>query len=110
MTEKEILEGNRLIAEFMEWEKTSTGGFICPEKYCHLDYESYYRGVYSELKFNSSWEWIIPVCEKCVCEITDADEEFNLYADIHDAIWAFSLEETWKAVLAFIKWYNKKAE
>lgn len=80
MTNKEILEGNVLIAEFMGW-KVVTGDKI------KLPYKNHYFGInpitkriynsvnsedYNEcwtkvalyVKYNSSWDWLMPVVDK----------------------------------------------
>ena len=83
-------ESNKLIAEFMDYPDLGT------------------EGDFSYLKYHKSWDWLMPVAEKCVCQITDADEEDHLFAQIHDALWAFNIEETHNAVVEFIKWYNEE--
>jgi hypothetical protein len=78
MKEKEILENNKLIAEFMGWKlhKSKTfdnynnhigymEDYIVPKElgYMHYDIlETEYTIKY--MKFNSSWNWIMLVVEK----------------------------------------------
>ncbi len=52
-----LLEYNKLCADLLGWEETYNG-FICSEKHCHLDYESYHEGSISNLKFHSDMNWI----------------------------------------------------
>ena len=102
MEAKEIIEVNKLIAEFM-------GGKMRVENYHGINIIEINGKTFDlfGLKYHSSWDWLIPVCEKCVCEITDADEESRLFAAIHDGLWAFNIDETWSAVTEFIQWYNQ---
>lgn len=58
MTSQEI-EGNKLIAEFMGIGKTTQE----PELYFKPDTESYWI-TSDELKYHTSWDWLMPVIEK----------------------------------------------
>ena len=84
----------------------------------------------SELKYDSSWEWLMPVVEKIekesifsVQSIYDKREEFKGWIPelftlrVKDDIKGIGLDElrfstkieaTYKAVIEFIKWYNEK--
>jgi len=77
MKQNEILEGNKLIAEFMGWKfkeskpyKVWDPKFISDEQppndwlmttWIIEDFKSY---LMKTLKFHSSWDWLIPVIEK----------------------------------------------
>lgn len=59
-----------------------------------------------QLKYNSSWDWLMPVIAKikklligCV-----ADGSFRLEGRIERSLCAIDLEATHKAVVEFIKW------
>ena len=60
-------ENNKLIAEFMDWEKGATEGmYDFPE-----DFPSYLTDEYHEIPpetmlFYTSWGWLMPVVEKCL--------------------------------------------
>ena len=77
MNQKEINDYNRRCAKLLQWEVTSEDGFICSEKYHNLDYESYYRGVSSNLLFHSNWEWIMEVLERIKYVDENQDEFFH---------------------------------
>lgn len=59
MTPQEIIEGNKLIAEFCQFQETKIGWF---------DSESVLSipgsNTFDELLFNSSWDWLMCVVEK----------------------------------------------
>ena len=58
MSEKEIIEGNKLIAEFM-------GIKIIQSRYgCNHPLVTCPYPDYSNLKYHSSWDWLMPVVEK----------------------------------------------
>lgn len=94
MTDKEIQEGNKLIAEFMQrgiqlsmMEHPDTGGYI------HLD----------DCEYNSSWNWLMPVVQK----IKQLEMDWPLATDrvLTLFIWD-SIESVWHKVIEFIKYYN----
>lgn len=60
MSEQEIVKGNKLIAEFIGLEKNDFGYWI------NKDYlfNSQLKLLDFELKFHSSWDWLMPVVEK----------------------------------------------
>lgn len=111
MTNKEIIEGNKLIAEFMEVDVSD-----------YTSYEEESRKCYAEndLEYHSSWEWLMPVVEKiesitnetnhyiynvqieqCWCTITNVTTSTEIvYADRDTKIGA-----VYEAVLEFIKCY-----
>jgi hypothetical protein len=88
----EIEESNKLIAEFMD---LNLGGLE--------DWE-----IRNELQYNISWDWLMPVVEKCYqC---DYEEGSDLHMLLNDAIMTINISEVYKAVVEFIKWYNQNKE
>ena len=98
---KEILEGNKLIAEFE--------GRI--NELCH------HINTSSPYDYDKSWDWLMPVVERidsrtpydpCVtieynwCSIKMLNGGFNI-----EVVGNSRIEATYKAVVEFIKWYNK---
>ena len=64
MSEEKIIEGNKLIAEFM-------GGVVCSIFTDHVLYDMGKDGIENKrywantsLKFHSSYDWLMPVVEK----------------------------------------------
>lgn len=137
MQEQEIIEGNKLIAEFMG------GKYIqeYDEWNFHLTDFGYKIGNGEEkaLKFNSSWDWLMPVVEKIeqtkpfysvsneakfwYDDETDTVDKSRLQyvTIISDSMYRILINSanyypersdkkiaTWVAVVEFIKWYNKK--
>ena len=102
---KEVLEGNRLIAEFMAEE---------PEV---LMQDLKRAGTLESMHYHDSWDWLMPVVERidsrtpydpCVtveynwCSIKTLNGEFNI-----EVVGNSRIEATYKAVVEFIKWYNE---
>lgn len=106
MSRKEILSGNRLIAEF-------TGFTYSPTDYLHRDFFTSQEEMYfpEELKYHSSWDWLMHVVER-IWAITscrtlfyfEADEKLTIYSNIQSSD---AKIEIWGAVVEFIKWYNE---
>ena len=120
MESKEIIEGNKLIAEFMGiryHDNNTVSG--------HPSILSIIMGEdkIADFKFHTSWDWLMPVVEKMELiqyEPKDGDDSYNWNTPYLRTI-AFNMvrinrqqlfqEETkikslWKAVVEFIKWYN----
>lgn len=110
MENKEILQNNKLIAKF-QYEKlcenTETDDFLVRDK--NTNYIEFYV---VDAKYHSSWDWLMPVIEKImdICfecseltgwEINDPEDFYAIRDCIPD------ITHTYKAVVEFIKWYNK---
>ena len=82
------MKDNKLIAEFMG------------EPYYYADEERYYYADDEGMEFHTSWDWLMPVAEKC---LTTGDSQHFV---INDALLTCNIEEVYKAVVEFIKQYN----
>lgn len=109
-------ENNKLIAEFMGYKPAPCNngfawdiGVSIPAKY-HL-YPIQGMLITKEchyLKFNSSWDWLMPVVAKIeqIPDIYDI-EEFLL---IRDELCTARIEIVYTTVVDFIKWYNQQSQ
>lgn len=108
------LEGNKLIANFMEYNiifddgvhgvigfNDETQPWYCDGLSC---------GLYEHSKsFHSSWDWLMPVVRKIVEYCTNENEEAFMsdqYSSILDTIPLAVIEDAWKVVVEFIEYYN----
>lgn len=132
MTQEEIVEGNKLIAEFMGFKPWVD--FNIQLGFCELNinkYSTYEDGMghiphactFKELRFHSSWDWLMPVIDK-IGTILFEDNILPDYIDrsyvksdcyendttksilINLSIFA-SLEDVYEETIDFIKWYNE---
>lgn len=114
MKQKEINEGNVLIADFMEYV----------DKYSNV--AKYSISWMSELKYHSSWCWLMAVVEKIESLRYDTNitnkqivisnlfgsamngniPKFRYCSDMEET----KLIATYKGVIEFIKWYNENKQ
>lgn len=117
-------EDNRVIAEFMGLELSVFDD--SPKNFSSL---KHYK---NELKYHSSWEWLMPVVEKIEKIFDEHDGYYGVYISsnscsiegtlLHKAlkdsaygavyynqvVLEDKLSSTYQAVVMFIKWYNAK--
>ena len=91
------MKENRLIAEFMGL-KEHEGSYYLP---------LYNSGDWIpdvELEYHTDWNWLMPVVSKCRC---DSDSEDSHWEEIYYTLEECNLNTTYKAVVEFIKQFNK---
>ena len=122
MKQEEIIEGNRLIAEFYmvksDWEERFA--FVGnPQKWYRV----------SDLKFHEEWNWLMPVVEKIEDNghktvLAISDFSFKYYQNIITGTPLMKttidnpskvmgqsnikIEAVWIAAVGFIKWHNQR--
>jgi hypothetical protein len=120
MTQEEIFNGNKCIAEFMGYEFTETPdcGILGGNKFTRLPKEPkeppfvVYHG-WCPPKYNTSWDWLMSVVDK-ISKICLLDKElYNEYfwgKIVKTDFLIFrvnTVEELWKMVVEFVEWYNE---
>ena len=98
-----IIENNKLIAEFMGFQPTSLGWFDNEEHLINVEKDN----TFDDLKFHKDWNWLMEVAEKCLTVNVDV-EPINHYFIINDALLTININEVYNACVEFIKWYNNK--
>ena len=91
------MNNNKLIAEFMGLQ-FSKG--------------EYYRPLYNsgdwipenELQYHTSWDWLIPVVDKCLSQSDDTMLE--QWTAVRESLSSCNIDEVYEAVIKFIS-YNK---
>lgn len=134
MDREKIIEGNKLIAEFLGWKK-ETKMFQWKEREVYLsDWDLLENTVYDgmcpadRLEFHTSWDWLMPVVMKI--EAMRYNPKTGLYDGLlnqfmketssysNDWYWEGNIfvtvitdmNDMYKRVIQFIKWYNYKQE
>ena len=115
------IEGNKLIAEFIGWRKGHPEKDGWKEQW--FEKESGIRHKY--LLFNTSWDWLMPVVNKCyeIAWRTEMRKDYNIdtFKEIYGELGSenrqnieesflgiINITDTWGAVTEFIKWYNER--
>jgi 3-methyladenine DNA glycosylase Mpg len=99
MTPQEIIEGNKLIAEFMNININSWN-------------RKWFINTYTSLKYHSSWDWLMEVVQKIWGITNCSDSIFRFTVGYKTYIMLENdtgkhIEVCWNTCLAFIKWYNQ---
>lgn len=96
MTKEEILEGNKLIAEFIQLR----GEYDEDKDLIYLESDIDGKGVYSfsELKYHTSWDWLMP----CIGKISNVCEEPEELDELKYALLTNNIEEAWKFVVNYL--------
>lgn len=108
MTQEEIIEGNKLIAEFMELQKDEESGnyHIVNEPHIHA---SCLMSI-EYLQYHSSWDWLMPVVEKIRDMKNESAEYMTQNSKLASALTTARIWIVYKAIIEFIKWYNINKE
>lgn len=98
METKEIIEGNKLIVEFMGLK------LIDPKD---ITETTDCREFVVWPRYHKEWNWLIPVVEK-ISEVCKENQKAHFYWNDHDDIRIFreSKDRTWELCVQFIKWFN----
>lgn len=116
MSQQEIYDANKLIAEFMggKLKKGYFGnyGYDLPKKIktyrnCGKDW-----WCITALDYNISWDWLMPVLQKIhngiIEESIELDADGNyLWTLIEESIKLFNIKAAHYNTVKFINWYNK---
>ena len=98
---EEFEEGNIMIAKFMNVPQGSHTHFMVEP----FSLESYANA--DDLKYNISWDWLMPVAVKCFNEQDKVSDNFSFV--LNDALLETNIDSLYKAVLEFIKeYFNNK--
>lgn len=153
LTQEEIASGNKLIATFMEYiyyvplvlvDESDCGG-IYTDYECHskvpIEVDDFGDQVYfkdrwfgnnlanvilGDLKYHSSWKWLMPVIEKIEClnnnviigshfitigrNKMDAILHGEFIVRVDAGVKKFKRDITFQAVVEFVKYFNKERE
>mgnify|MGYP006169546615 CR=1 FL=1 len=97
---KNIENNNKLIAEFMGFTEDSKDLYLIDDY--NLRSEDEYQATYvSEMKFRTSWDWLMVVVEEI------DHHQYEAIDSIEYAIATRSLKNTYQAVVEYIKQNNK---
>lgn len=108
---KDIIEGNKLIAEFMQMKENSLGweipgSFQCQWTNCEL----------TDFRFHTSWDWQVPVYSKIMQKVYGLDVsnllvqmKFKFYFESYGYATEFNdIKHGFDMILKAIRWYNSQ--
>jgi len=109
-----MIENNKLIAEFLGWEKSEMKLLVPTVTTVYRTVE-YYNGEKvvgsfthpSSMKFHKSWDWLMPVVEKIVNEFPEYDHH-KVVERVLQALMTADINEIYSSVIEFIKWYSNE--
>jgi hypothetical protein len=89
------MNDNKLIAEFM--------GYEVNHNKCYSP--KYNDGTIAPMQFHKSWDWLMPVIQKCLVGEAEQSEEISntLIKNIYEGICNQNISFTYKSVVHFIK-------
>jgi hypothetical protein len=118
MTKEEILNGNKLIAEFMGAKRMPHNSKLTPTLYEFpesIGNTNTHKWATDYLIYHKSWDWIMPVVEKIenlgyIVSITGHNCRIEGDHVLFTSIRYNKMHSTHETVLEFIQWYNKNLE
>ena len=98
----EIDMNNILIAEFMQSQEDGI----------YKDGLYFYKGGYydTNMQFHTSWDWLMPVIEKCLIGEAEHNEDVSktTISNIYDGICNQDISFAYESAVKFINYYNKE--
>ena len=117
MTPEEIIEGNKIIALFMGWKVSkhlSSKSFLKKGGFHVINSDGSIMRASDQLKYHSSWEELIPVVDKIESTMTSdvvisKDQTIITFTRLNYPTISVKekgrIENTYLAIVNFIKWY-----
>ena len=105
--DKTIIDGNKLIAEFMGVSHAAVDGNL----YYYVNGDSY-----DTLEYHTSWDWLMPVVEKiyklmnAITEIETNTTWAVLVSRLEESILRFKIADVFLVTVEAIKWYNNQSQ
>jgi len=99
---KTLEEKQQMIAEFVGHESSHF------PKHYHLHKINLPLTKLEDLKFNSSWDWLMPVAKECqrLLSVRNANE-FYMLQSLEESILSFKPERAFEEIVEVIEWYNE---
>lgn len=116
----ETIENNKLIAEFLGVQPNELGEYEMFGVIESIDPDDQHFYTARVLKFNDSWDWLMPVVEKieslnydfqmmggCWVIIYDIDPDREQGTELIEESAETKIKTVYAACVRFIKWYNE---
>lgn len=101
--EKDVREGNKMIAEFM-------GKYFAAGRVYHdeQEFKNMPQDFIRELKYHTSWDWLMPVVKKILATDTGTLDVYSLY--VEDSLRTADILKVWESCIDFIEYYNSTTQ
>ena len=98
------MKDNKVIAEFMGYVYEDDRFFMEDSQGVRL-----YEYLPHELNYHTSWDWLMPVVEKCLVGEAEQSEEISntTIKNIYEGICNQDISHAYKSVVEFINEHNK---
>ncbi len=118
MEQEKIIEGNKLIAEFMGWKFEETKdphwmNYVSPDGNSFLERDTYMERLLNRgLGYQKRWENLMPVWKKIIdLNLVETEdmcirEPWGYKQDIRNALSDGEIKPVWDATVKLITWYN----
>jgi hypothetical protein len=90
---------NKLIADFMEWDINDPKTFPKPIQ------QPIYDGCWGDYRFQTSWDWLMPVVQKFSESNKYLDEQDE--QDLMQTLLYGYIDDVYRLIVEFIKEYNE---
>lgn len=109
LVKDQIIEGNKSIALFMEGKLKKDCLPMTAKSMNDNEMWLPFHGIKSinKLKYDSSWDWLIPVVYKISRMTDDPEIKIRFKILIENFINTLILDIAFAGVVQFIKWYNQ---
>ncbi len=121
MAKQQILEGNKLIAEFLGYKYFghndlkkragtmpgwSRNGVVNPKRNGNIG-DGWLCRSHNELRFYNSWDWLMPVYKKALTLNTHSANPYIIFI-ANTALMPADIQKMFTGLVEFINWYNNK--
>ena len=96
------MEDNKLIAEFMGYIYEDDR-FFMEDSNGELVAKSQYENLHHELKYDSSWDWLMPVVNKCYQDYGRNAHFLQHDEHLQESIKNREIDEVYQVLVEFIK-------
>ena len=111
MEKSEIINGNKMIADFMGIVRSKSQ--FADRTFGYMNVKNAGNYHESELEYNTSWDWLIPVVKKIKTTVMNKASEVTsakLHGNINIQLMSVEIENVYKSVIDFIQSFNERGE
>jgi hypothetical protein len=118
--ENEAIEGNEIIAAWLGWIRREPGEYNLPNWWepdmNDLRLKCKFRGYPNQIKFHSSWDWLMPALKKWDdlplddFDLDSMQEYMNLCDKLDHLVSCYEIIPAYTHFVKCIKWYSNQPQ